>query len=415
MIGAKGISLTSFSLDWHSGPTAQLELFAPKSQGTRSNYQLKYTSPFRTTIRPPVDELLLGANELDPIIEELNKLATTLYTKVRQPSNRISRTSTGIESRDDPMVTVGNMLLDLLLPRNIDVELRSGPLFIEIGVDEQLLEYPWELMHDGEDFLCLKHFIGRFVNSATQPKIPLVNRPGWRIPPTTKLSMLVVSVPNPQPRSDGQSFDRLDEAEKETEAILRTLQNIEGLEVNFIGNNHATWDNVYNALRQGTFHIVHFNGHATYDDKDPFGSGLVLYNRNMTAGQVFKFFCRKPPVLCFMNGCETGRMKAPQAGSSMGWKTHYNTFGLARAFLETGSYLIGSRWKLGDEAAAAFAEKFYSSLVKGGDSLGYAITEARKTCQRASTKDQFSWASYIFYGDPRLCFIKNNSTEIKNA
>ena len=40
-------------------------------------------------------------------------------------------------------------------------------VFLALGVDELLLDLPLELMHDGEDFLALKHPLGRFVNSSS--------------------------------------------------------------------------------------------------------------------------------------------------------------------------------------------------------------------------------------------------------
>ena len=62
------------------------------------------------------------------------------------------------------------------------------------------------------------------------------------------------------------------------------------------------------------------------------------------------------PVLCFINGCET-------AETAQG-KDRLNVYGLAQAFLETGAYLLGTRWKVSDSAAAAFAPTFYDRIIK---------------------------------------------------
>jgi len=145
------------------------------------------------------------------------------------------------------------------------------------------------------------------------------------------------------------------------------------------------------------YHIVHFNGHAYFDNEQPSNSSLVLFDEDMAAGEIFNFFGKRPPVLSFMNGCETA---ATPAG---GQKNRYDIFSLARAFLDTGSYLIGNRWRVGDEAATAFAETFYSKLIEG-QPLGKVIRDARIACRKKMPDYDFSWASYIFYGDPRLCF-----------
>lgn len=124
----------------------------------------------------------------------------------------------------------------------------------------------------------------------------------------------------------------------------------------------------------------------------------MLFDRDLTTGPIFNFLSGKPPVFCFLNACET----ASERKAAM-WKDRYDIFGLARACLETGAYLIGNRWEVGDEAASAFAGAFYMKLMTGG-TLGGAVREGGLACRQASYPEDFSWASYILYGDPRLCF-----------
>jgi CHAT domain-containing protein len=123
----------------------------------------------------------------------------------------------------------------------------------------------------------------------------------------------------------------------------------------------------------------------------------VLHDRDMKTGPLGRFFGANPPLLCFMNGCETG-MTAPA------WKDSFDIYGLAWAFLETGSYLIGSRWKVDDETAKSFAARFYTALLREGKALGPAVTEARRECFQAPRADDLGWASYVLYGDPRMGF-----------
>ena len=160
---------------------------------------------------------------------------------------------------------------------------------------------------------------------------------------------------------------------------------------------NATRDAVWEALTsEERYHIIHYSGHAFFDSNDPANSSLVLFDQDMEAGEIYNSLAQKPPVLSFMNGCET-------ASTPSG--NRYDIFSLARAFLDTGSYLIGNRWRVGDKAAAAFAETFYKSLVTGYP-LGQVVRDARIACRKEMPLYDFSWASYIFYGDPRLCFRK---------
>ena len=143
---------------------------------------------------------------------------------------------------------------------------------------------------------------------------------------------------------------------------------------------------------------MHFSGHAYFRNDKPHLSSLVLFDRDMSTGPIMGFFGSKPPVFFFMNAYETAAAK-----SEGEWKNRFDIFGLARAFLETGAYLIGNRWQVGDAAAAAFARAFYASLVEG-EPLGRAVRDARIACRSAAGPADFSWASYLFYGDPRVYF-----------
>lgn len=382
--------MPKFKLDWYAGASAQVEIFSPGS-ADEITYKLKYTPPFRSTIRPPLEDRQLGPEELTPINQQLDQLITTLDARAAAPQVQPRPQGAALNN----IKLLGQMLLTLIIPRHVQPDLIKGGLFLEFGMDEALLKYPWELMHDGENFLCLKHPVGRFVNgsSVIPGQQDPVSRMGSQV---EKLSVLVISVPNPQPR-DNTVYENLPGAEAETQAICEVLggQN-DGIDMYTLPGKDATYNNVFRALNERPYDIVHYNGHAVFNEKKPHQSGLVLYDRNMTTGAVNKFFQKTPPLLCFVNACETTKTTA--------WKERYNIFDLARAFLETGAYLLGSRWKINDLAASEFAKRFYESLLMEGKPLGSSILDARKRCMETGPSDDFAWASYILYGDPRICF-----------
>jgi len=384
---------TKFKLDWYAGASAQVEVFSPGAAG-EITYKLKYTSPFRSTIRPPVEDRQLGPEELDPINQQLDQLVTTLDARAAAGAAQPPAGASDAVLRNIEML--GRQLLSLIIPRYVQPDLRGGGLFLEIGMDEALLNYPWELMHDGENFLCLKHSVGRFVNGST-------GIPGFQAPVShigsslDKLAILLISVPNPQPRGTAV-FENLPGAEAETKAICDVLAGRDDVMLETLLGKNATYNNVFQALSNGSYHIVHYNGHAHFNEKKPHLSGLVLYDRDMTTGAIKNYFAQSPPILCFINACETAKAAV--------WKDRYDIFRLARAFLETGAYLLGSRWKINDEAAAEFAKEFYRSLLLEGKPLGNSILDARKICKGKESSNEFAWASYILYGDPRICFRK---------
>jgi CHAT domain-containing protein len=385
-----------FCLDWFAGPSAQVELFSPGSRHANT-YQLKYTPPFRAAIRPPMEERHLGPGELSPVNTELDRLVATLDARAAVSGTSAAAPAPANSAALQEMTLLGGLLLDLMIPEYVKPDLRGERLFLEIGVDKDLLDFPWELMHDGDDFLCLKHAVGRFVNGVPSG-IPGSKRPVSRF--GTKLdtlSILIISVPHPQDR-DGRKYENLPQAEKETQAICDSLGNVENVKLETLIGKEATYNAVYLALKH-EHQIVHFNGHAHLDSKQPHLSGLVLFDKDITTGPIANFLTKQPPILCFVNACETAK-----TGGVQGWKNRHNIFGLAQAFLSTDAYLLGTRWKINDEAAAEFASKFYLSLLVDRKPLGLSVREARAACKSKSPDDEFAWASYVFYGDPRVCF-----------
>lgn len=391
--------MTKFTVGWSSGSSAQIELFS--REGAKAGYHIKYTSPFRPTMRAPVERCPLGPGELAPINEDLDRLARGLTASRGgggEPSAAPVPAAGGKDATMAAAETVGQMLFSLVIPKPLERDLSAAGLFLELGIDEKLIEYPWELMHDRQDFLCLKHNVGRFVNAREMGGSASSMRQVQREVKNGPLSVLLISVPNPQPRAGGVVYEPLTEAIAETKAVADTLGAIDGVTVTLLKDEKATYKKVYEAVSQAKYDIVHFAGHALFDKKQPANSGLVLWDKEMTTGPLSAFFGMTAPTFCFINACESAKAST--------WKARYDTFGVGRSFLETGSYLLGTRWRVGDEAASAFAPAFYTSLLVQAKSIGEAVRDARTACKAASKPDNLAWASYVLFGDPRVTFIR---------
>jgi CHAT domain-containing protein len=383
-----------FSVGWDAGPSSQIEVFSPDPQTQAGGYRLKFTPPFRSTLRPPQRPLQLTPNKL----EFFRKGLSDLFVAAAARGGGAAAAPTGDEIIKKTK-NYGGQLLDSVVPQRVQDVLRAKDLYLEIGVDEPLIEFPWELLHDGTEYLCLKHRVARFVN-LSQEMIQSGSLPDpWTEGP---LSILVISVPIPQQRPGRPPFEMLTSVQRETEAILAIIDSLgDAAKKKVLSGPQATSAAVWEAITQGDrYHIVHYSGHAYFNIEQPTSSSLCLFDEDMEAGDILNYFGKKPPVLSFMNGCETAIMP----GGAPTTKNRYDIFSLARAFLDTGSYLIGNRWKVGDAAAAAFADTFYRKLLLEGQPLGQVIRDARKDCKTQMPDYDFSWASYIFYGDPRLCF-----------
>jgi CHAT domain-containing protein len=383
-----------FAVGWDAGPSSQMEVSSPNPQTQGSAYRLKFTPPFRSTLRPPERNLPLSQRTLNNFRKDLSELFVAADARAGGPA-----TAPVNQDIINKTKMYGVQLFDSVAPQNVQDELNPKNLYLEVGIDEPLIELAWELLHDGTDFLCLKHRVARFVNVAKETP-PSGSPPDpWTEGP---LSILIISVPIPLKRNDRQ-FELLKSAQKETEAIVKIIESLgTAATMKTLIGPKATFAAVWDAIRQGDrYHIVHFSGHAYFDPKDPGNSSLMLFDDDMDAGQILTSFGRRPPVLSFMNGCETA-----VTGGGQGPQNRFDIFSLARAFLDTGSYFIGNRWKINDDAAATFAEAFYRKLLVDQQPLGQVIRDARIECRAKMPADDFSWASYIYYGDPRLYFRK---------
>jgi len=399
-----------FQIGWASGPTAQIDLYSPGKDAKEYEYQLKYTPSFRSIFRRSAEPQIVSAGELDNVKEAMDRLVKVLGGRAKGGAAAALEDPPAAEAEPAPeppllaladsetvhaMKRLGETLLDLIIPPYLQTDLRSHGLFLEMGLDEILMPFPWELMFDGDEFLCLKQAMGRFVNG--RKVVAAQQRPTDRWGEgLDKLSILLISVPKPAPRADGTVFDALPEAQEETERIIDTVAKIPGVEVDLL--EEPTWRNVAAKLKSRDFQIVHFNGHAHFDPQDQNRSGLVLLDRDMAAPEVRKYFGRRPSVLYFINACETSATD-PAVNSS----NRFDMLGLARAFMEADAYSLGSRWRIDDKAACTFAETFYEQFLKGAP-IGEAIKSARQECRGL---DEFAWASYVYYGDPRICFVRS--------
>lgn len=389
-------------VEWRGGPAAQLEFVSAPGLGGRGCL-LRYTPPYRTTIRPPAD-VIHGDHETDfgPAVIEFDKLIQSLYqADPRKPSRQHSAQPTAEPGDwEADLKTIGTMLWEMFVPQYVQFDLRTKGYFLEIGTDRTLQRYPMEIMNDGEEFLCLKHALGRYVNGESASMLMTRQHPSYASFATgNKPSILVVCVPEPNPRGD-VVFSPLRYAIAEAESIRNAVP--QDVEVTALIGPEATFFKFFETLTQKRkkYHIIHFIGHAYYDDQDPRQSALALYDKNMTTAAIKACFGNSPPILCFMNACETAKTESVQLNQQ-------NVYSLAYAFLEAGSYLIGSRWQLGDETAASFAKDFYEAVFQKEKTLGEGVVVARqearvRACNGPIGLDRVGWLAHVFFGDPRL-------------
>src|SRR5205823_645572 len=103
--------------------------------------------------------------------------------------------------------------------------------------------YPWELLHDGKEFLCLKHFVGRYVNA-----LPLqASKMREETSPSEfeRINVLLISVPNPRQNN----YQSLPGAVAETKALINALSKLGNVNLQVLARNSGTEPTLYNVRK----------------------------------------------------------------------------------------------------------------------------------------------------------------------
>jgi len=282
---------------------------------------------------------------------------------------------------------LGRLMFIMMLPDKFQSFLKKLKQPISIATNDP--SFPWELLHDGEDFLCLKNSTGRKLISE-------FTRRRKSSPVKRKPSALFVACESPD-------LENVDKEMNELHELMKDYFTVE-----FITGKKATLIHVLEVLANNEFDIIHFSGHARVDEDKQEGK-FLLSDGYLYATEFMR--CIQGSPLIFLNACLTSGEVHRKAGivdkneegvfrdspnSNLNFFAALvlgNPGGAARAF-------IGSQWKVDDESARDFSISFYRHIIQGneiGEALRLARIESKEKYKHLPT-----WAAYVLYGDP--CF-----------
>ncbi|MGH7445012.1 MAG: CHAT domain-containing protein, partial [Longimicrobiales bacterium] len=212
------------------------------------------------------------------------------------------------------------------------------------------------------------------------------------------LSMLLVV----DPTSDLQG------AREEGRAIQRLFAGRTGVRIDLVYQGEATRPALLEAFGSGRYDVVHYAGHAEFDEAQRERSGIVCADGTILSGADLATISRLP-TLMFFNACESARLRGRRAARESGDSTariESNTeriarveraVGMAEAFLRGGlANFLGTYWPVNDAAATAFAGTLYGALLQG-TTMNAAVQQGRAAVRTAQSRD---WTNYMFYGNP---------------
>ncbi|HEX9206606.1 MAG TPA: CHAT domain-containing protein [Steroidobacteraceae bacterium] len=299
---------------------------------------------------------------------------------------------TGRASPDD-LAHIGDDLGRMLLAPTVREGLaavRSSSLVVVH--DREASRVPWEVLRVGDAHPAL---VGGMSRRYASEALTVAR---WHDEPRGGDPLRLLLVANPTLDLPGAATEG-----RELQALLRGANVV----MDVLDGRDATRARVLAALASGAFDVLHFAGHAFFDPAEPGRGGLLCAGEEILRGSDLDGLGHLP-ALVFCNACEAARVRKPhsvraatRAGRWFG--TKHAVTGVAEAFLAGGvANFLGTHWPVGDEAALAFSQELYESLLAGA-TLGEAVLGARRRIEAIPSVD---WADYVHYGSPEFRLLQ---------
>ncbi|MEZ4528462.1 MAG: CHAT domain-containing protein, partial [Desulfobacterales bacterium] len=310
--------------------------------------------------------------------------------------NRTTRKGIGYTEAIAQLKDMGALLCNDLLTCEIkETLLHTDEIHLSVRTDDRLVHIPWELICLDDEFLCRRFAMGR--NVQTRQTV----RRGVQRQISYPLQMWVVANPL------GDLAKALDEGMEICDGMDRL--NVPEVRICAFLGSEITMADMQKKIR--TYDIVHFAGHADYDDRHPEQSGWKLKDSILQASDVKKMEGGAAmPLMVFSNACQSAR--TGEWGRAGKWQENAqdSSFGLANAFMISGvRHYIGTSWEIRDESGRYFALEFYRHLL-AGNTIGQALCLSRQTMSERG--QDAGWAAYVLYGDPSVSYF--GQSEPKN-
>ena len=314
--------------------------------------------------------------------EEIQRLCQEVTVILSKSSNKSSARAELIRN----LVKTAQVLWDYILAKKVKDRLKTSQISdLIISIDEELINIPWELLHDGNNFLCLNFNIGRLVRTREESsQVQYRSFPGI-------LRMLILANPTNDLRLaylEGVQIKNQFDRKRESVHIDFKSTSIDKL---YVKKNLSDYD------------IVHFAGHCEYEPQNPQDSGWVLSDARLTVQDILGMGSTASlPSLVFSNACYSANSN-PDTMEVGFQEKNYN---LASAFLFSGvRHYIGAIRRIEDPVSLDFSKEFYAQLINGA-SVGESLRHARLKLIREHGIGSIYWAGYLLYGDPNFVLFK---------
>ena len=282
---------------------------------------------------------------------------------------------------------LSNSLFQLLLPRNLRPMLR-GQHNIVWKMDKEIAHIPWEMIHDqdsdNDPTFVSSGLVRQLVTSRIFPSEKI----------TRDLHALIIGDPI------YTKYSQLPGAKEEAELLVGKFDKLSDWQVTPLINKGYVENSL--ALLNSKYKVLHICGHGVYDPATG-KTGLVMEDSLLDT--VFFNNLENIPEMAFINCCYSGTTDTEYEEL---YENRYNiSASIGTQLIEMGvKAVVVTGWAVNDQAALAFADKFYEQMLNGG-TFGMSTKRARKHVY--DNYDNKTWAAYQCYGNPWYKLLKKNT------
>lgn len=343
-------------LDRHDGKTLYFQLHSTKET---INYN-----------HAPMGQVTLQGSPLDKV--------QAVYDELTGFARATPDTPEAVADQQRRLARLGNQLWMELIPPELQAaywKINDKVQTLQITSDEPWIPWeivkPWRFDADNrrvdEPFLCEKFLVARWLAGPGPADSVPIQRVRPVVPDTTNLQSV--------------------------QAELQYLEQIGQLRAGILADTpYSDCRRVIDLFENGSFSVLHFATHGSFDAATPDNSALTLSDGELRPSDIVAAFGGvRPRPLIFINACYGARTEFMITGLG-GWAERLiRTVGVA-AF-------IGTAWEVNDQLALIFAEEFYAALLRDGQSISQSFLTARRKIRDAQPGNS-SWLAYVLYADP---------------
>lgn len=134
--------------------------------------------------------------------------------------------------------------------------------------------------------------------------------------------------------------------------------------------------------------VLHFSCHGFFNTFDPLSSGLLMYDGELTAREVFGTTLRSEMVV--LSACETAFSEQSRGDELIG---------LIRSFLYAGSRsVVASLWKVDAHSTRDLMVRFHSFIQAGYDRATALQLAQLEIAERSQYAHPYYWAPFVLVG-----------------